>query len=62
MLSWQKARIMKLITYAEEPICNNFSVKKKEAAQSYRQGFLPLPPPLYFLLPLICLNVEANGS
>ena len=28
MLSWQEARIMKLITYAEEPICNNFSIKK----------------------------------
>lgn len=28
MLSWQGARMMKLITYAEEPICNNFSIKK----------------------------------
>ena len=35
MLSWQEARIMKLITYAEEPICNNFSIKKNEATQSY---------------------------
>lgn len=44
MLNWQKASTMKWITYVEEPICNNFSIKKKKKSDSLkpltRQSFL----------------------
>lgn len=53
---------MKLITYAEEPICNNFSMKKKWGSSKLLTEFSSPPPPQYFLLPLICPNVEVNDD
>lgn len=74
MLNWQEASTMKLITYAEEPICNNFSIKKKKKWQlkttdrtvfSFFLSFsssLPLPPLLYGILWLLSNCAVPNLS